>query len=164
MNKTDRLLAIVLELQREGVLRAEDLAAVFETSRRTIYRDIQALSEAGVPIIGSPGLGYSLMEGYFLPPVSFSVEEAVALLIGTDFVQQKFDSGYGSKAQTSQRKIEAILPESVRKEASRIRTTTRLLAVDQPKIANRERISGNITNCCIGGAKGRVPLFEKYCR
>jgi predicted DNA-binding transcriptional regulator YafY len=139
MNKTDRLLAIVLELQRKEIIRAEDLAAVFETSRRTIYRDIQALSEAGVPIIGSPGLGYSLMEGYFLPPVSFSVEEAVALLIGTDFVQQKFDSGYGAKAQTSQRKIEAILPESVRKEASRIRTTTRLLAIDQAVNSEREK-------------------------
>jgi hypothetical protein len=45
-------------------------------SVRTIYRDIQALSEVGVPIIGIPGTGYSLMEGYFLPPVSFTVEEA----------------------------------------------------------------------------------------
>ncbi|MDF2662089.1 MAG: transcriptional regulator, partial [Paenibacillus sp.] len=64
MNKTDRMLAIVLELQRKGTLRAADLAAVFETSVRTIYRDVQALCEAGVPVVGSPGQGYSLMEGY----------------------------------------------------------------------------------------------------
>ncbi|ALP36876.1 transcriptional regulator [Paenibacillus sp. IHB B 3084] len=131
MNKTDRLLAILLELQRKDILRAEDLAAIFETSVRTIYRDIQALSESGVPIIGAPGIGYSLMEGYFLPPVSFSVEEAVALLIGTDFVEQKFDANYGIKAQASRRKIEAILPESVRREVSRVRTTIRLLAVGE---------------------------------
>lgn len=87
MNKTDRILAIVIELQRKGVLRAEDLAAKFETSIRTIYRDVQALSEAGVPLAGAPGVGYSLMEGYFLPPVSFTAEEAVALLIGADFVR-----------------------------------------------------------------------------
>jgi predicted DNA-binding transcriptional regulator YafY len=130
MNKTDRLLAIVLELQSKGVLRAEDLASSFETSTRTIYRDIQALSEAGVPIVGATGLGYSLMEGYFLPPVSFTVEEAVALLIGTDFVEQKFDTDYGTKAQSSKRKIEAILPESVRRETSRVRSTIRLLAAD----------------------------------
>jgi predicted DNA-binding transcriptional regulator YafY len=80
------MLAIVLELQRKPVLRAEDLADVFEVSVRTIYRDIQALSEAGVPIAGAPGQGYSLMEGYFLPPVSFTVDEAVTLLIGTDFI------------------------------------------------------------------------------
>lgn len=49
----------------------------FETSVRTIYRDIQALSEAGVPITGTTGTGYTLMEGYFLPPISFTIEEAV---------------------------------------------------------------------------------------
>jgi predicted DNA-binding transcriptional regulator YafY len=87
MNKTDRLLAIVLELQGRRVVRAEDLAALFETSVRNIYRDIQAISEAGVPIIGTTGTGYSLMEGYFLPPLSFTIEEAVTLLIGTDFIE-----------------------------------------------------------------------------
>jgi predicted DNA-binding transcriptional regulator YafY len=51
MNRTDRLLAIILELQGKGRQRAEDLAETFETSRRTIYRDIQALGEAGVPIV-----------------------------------------------------------------------------------------------------------------
>ncbi|GGG11708.1 transcriptional regulator [Paenibacillus albidus] len=128
MNKTDRLLAIVLELQRNDVLRAEDLAAKFETSVRTIYRDIQALSEAGVTVIGAPGQGYSLMEGYFLPPVSFTVEEAVTLLIGTDFIEQRFDDYYGSKSRTSRGKIEAILPEPVRDEAFRIRKSFRLFA------------------------------------
>lgn len=67
MNKTERQLAITLELQRSKMIRAEDLASQFETSVRTIYRDIQALSEAGVPIMGAPGHGYSLMEGYFYP-------------------------------------------------------------------------------------------------
>ena len=65
MNKTDRMLAIVLELRRRKVVRAEDLASIFETSVRTIYRDIQALSESGVPVMGAPGQGYSLMEGIF---------------------------------------------------------------------------------------------------
>jgi predicted DNA-binding transcriptional regulator YafY len=55
------MLAIVIELQRKGLLRAEDLAAKFETSVATIYRDIQALSEAGVPVAGATGVGYSLM-------------------------------------------------------------------------------------------------------
>lgn len=67
MNKTDRMLAIVLELQRKGVVRAEDLASVFETSVRTIYRDIQALSEAGVPVVGATGQGYSLVKGISCP-------------------------------------------------------------------------------------------------
>ncbi|AOZ91212.1 helix-turn-helix transcriptional regulator [Paenibacillus crassostreae] len=139
MNKTDRLLAIVLELQRNKVLRAEDLAATFETSVRTIYRDIQALSEAGVSVIGAPGQGYSLMEGYFLPPVSFTVEEAVALLIGTDFIEHWFDAYYGSKSRTSRGKIEAILPEPICSEASRIRKSFRLITTAKDVVRIQEK-------------------------
>jgi predicted DNA-binding transcriptional regulator YafY len=134
------MLAIVLELQRKPMLRAEDLAAVFEVSVRTIYRDIQALSEAGVPIAGAPGQGYSLMEGYFLPPVSFTVDEAVTLLIGTDFIEQKFDEEYRRRADSSRNKIEAILPESVRLEAARVRSMFRLLAIGKEAVQARERI------------------------
>ncbi|MCZ8519724.1 MULTISPECIES: helix-turn-helix transcriptional regulator [Paenibacillus] len=139
MNKTDRLLAIVLELQRKKVVRAEDLAALFETSVRTIYRDIQALSEARVPIIGAPGTGYSLMEGYFLPPVSFSVEEAVVLLMGTDFIEQRFDDDYHVRAQAARRKIEAILPEGIRTETSRVRNSMRLLSSGKQVTPSQER-------------------------
>lgn len=139
MNKTDRMLAIVIELQRKGVLRAEDLAAKFETSIRTIYRDVQALSEAGVPVAGAPGVGYSLMEGYFLPPVSFTAEEAVALLIGADFIGISLDAEYGAKARSSQEKIEAILPESVREETERIRSAIRLLNERGAGTSGREK-------------------------
>lgn len=129
----------MLELQQKEVLRAEDLAFKFETSIRTIYRDIQALSEAGVPVIGAPGLGYSLMDGYFLPPISFTVEEAVTLLIGTDFIEQRFDRDYGMGAKTSRRKIEAILPENVQSETSRVRKTIRLLSADEHVTWGKER-------------------------
>lgn len=154
MNKTDRMLAIVLELQRNKMLRAEDLAATFETSVRTIYRDIQALSEAGVAVIGSPGQGYSLIEGYFLPPVSFTAEEAVSLLLGTDFIERWFDSRYGGHAQTSRRKIEAILPEAVGNEASQIRKGFRMYtsAADQLQIHERANLEV-IRNAMLGKRK-----------
>ncbi len=105
MNRTDRLLAIVLELQGKRRQRAEDLARTFETSKRTIYRDIQALCEAGVPLISTPGQGYALMEGYFLPPLSFTPEEATMLLLGSDFMAQNFDAQYRAAAQSASRKI-----------------------------------------------------------
>ncbi|WEG13340.1 YafY family protein [Pullulanibacillus sp. KACC 23026] len=139
MNKTDRLLAIVLRLQRKDVVRAVDLASQFETSVRTIYRDIEALCEAGVPIIGAPGTGYSLMEGYFLPPISFTVPEVVSLLIGTDFIEQRFDDDYRIKAQDARSKIEAILPESVLNETSRVRKAMRLLISDKPVTQSKEK-------------------------
>ncbi len=131
MNKTERMLAIVLELQRRSWIRAEDLAATFEMSVRTIYRDMQALSEAGVPLLGSPGQGYSLSEGYFLPPIHFTAEEAVTLLLGTDFVEQQFGQHYRHNAESARRKIESILPERVREQSDPIREGIRLLAQRQ---------------------------------
>src|SRR5579863_8026126 len=103
MNRTDRLLAIVLELQAKKMLRAEDLAGTFEVSKRTIYRDMLALCEAGVPVVSLPKQGYSLIEGYFLPPLSFSAE-AIMLLLGSDFVAQTFDAQYRIAAQSASRK------------------------------------------------------------
>ena len=114
MNRTDRLLAIVLELQAQGWQRAEDLAARFEITKRTVYRDMQALSEAGVPLVSVPGQGYRLAEGYFLPPLAFTPDEAVMLLLGADFVAQNFDAQYRAAAQAAARKIEAVLPEKRR--------------------------------------------------
>src|SRR3712207_9474943 len=82
MNRMDRLFALVMLLQARKRLRADDLAAEFGVSRRTIYRDIYALNEAGVPIVSLPGEGYELMDGYFLPPLVFSPAEASALVLG----------------------------------------------------------------------------------
>lgn len=116
MNRTDRLLAIVLELQAKGSRRAEDLAAAFETSKRTIYRDIQALCESGVPVVAVPGQGYSLVEGFFLPPVTFTTDEATMLLLGANFMADNFDAQYRAAARSAGRKIEAVLNRKLRDE------------------------------------------------
>ena len=125
MNRIDRLLAIVLELQGGGAQRAEDLAATFETSVRTIYRDMQALSETGVPVVATPGVGYALMEGYFLPPLTFTADEATTLLLGGDVVARYFDPQYRAIAETATRKIAAVLPaklrDTVRERGDRLR-------------------------------------------
>ncbi|THF66696.1 YafY family transcriptional regulator [Deinococcus sp. Arct2-2] len=124
MNRTDRLLAIVLELQGRGRVRAEDLARQLDVSKRTIYRDVLALNEAGVPIISAPGQGYTLMPGYFLPPLHFSVEEAVMLLLGSDVVAQAFDSG---SALSAARKLNAVFGEDVRGEVQFLYENLRLV-------------------------------------
>ena len=121
------MLAIVLELQGKGRQRAEDLAATFETSKRTIYRDIQALGEAGVPLVAVPGRGYALMKGYFLPPLSFNTEEATMLLLGSDVMAQNFDAQYRQAAQSASRKIEGVLPETLRDEVHYLQSSIRFV-------------------------------------
>ena len=132
MNRTDRLLAIILELQRHRVQRAEDLAATFETSKRTIYRDIEALAESGVPVVSVPGQGYSLIEGYFLPPVSFTVDEAMMLLLGADAMAQNFDAQYRKAAQTASAKIEAVLTPAMRDDVHALQMSLRVISTFTP--------------------------------
>jgi predicted DNA-binding transcriptional regulator YafY len=127
MNRTDRLLAIVLALEAKGRQRAVDLAELFETSPRTIYRDIQALSEAGVPLVAVPGQGYSLMEGYFLPPLTFTADEAALLLLGSDVMARSFDARYRAAAEAAGRKITAVLPERLRGEVEDLRESVQFV-------------------------------------
>jgi predicted DNA-binding transcriptional regulator YafY len=82
MNRVDRLLGLILFLQSRPLSTAEEMAAHFGKSVRTIYRDIASLGEAGVPVMAQAGVGYSLARGFHLPPVSFTAEEAGALMTG----------------------------------------------------------------------------------
>jgi len=113
MNRTDRLLGIVLQLQAKGWLRAEDLATMFEISKRTIYRDMDALTEIGIPVISSPGQGFTLVEGYFLPPVNLSADEAIVLLLGAGTMADSFDDDYFRAARSAASKIRASLPATI---------------------------------------------------
>jgi predicted DNA-binding transcriptional regulator YafY len=116
MNRTDRLVAVLLELQARGQLRAEDLAERFEVSVRTMYRDLEALSESGVPLLAVPGIGYRLLEGYFLPPLSFTATEAGLLMIGGEYIRERVDSELRIAAETALSKLTSVLPAE-RREA-----------------------------------------------
>lgn len=140
MNRTDRLLAIVLQLQTRRYQRAEDLAAFFEISKRTVYRDVMALCEAGVPVISIPGKGYSLMEGYFLPPLSFKVDEAIMLMLGADVMTQSFDSDYGNAAKRAAHKITAVLSDALREEVERMRESIRFITTSDQVPEEAERL------------------------
>ncbi|MBC6976080.1 YafY family transcriptional regulator [Bacillus sp. Xin] len=128
MNRTDRLLAILIELQRKQLVTAKSLAKKFETCKRTIYRDMQALSESGVPIFSMPGQGYSLMDGYFLPPIQFTPEEAVTLLLGSDYVEKNFDSTFSIHAETAKEKLESIFLPEQQQRVEELRGTFRFLS------------------------------------
>lgn len=110
MNRTDRLVAMVLYLQGRRVVRACELAEHFEVTERTVYRDISALSEAGVPIAGEAGVGYTLMKGYHLPPVMFTGEEASSLFVGGELVKQFTDPSLHVPMTTALDKLRAVLP------------------------------------------------------
>jgi len=112
MNRIDRLAAILIQLQSRPLVKAQDIADKFSISLRTVYRDVKALEEAGVPVIGEAGTGYRLMEGYKLPPVMFNIDEATALLTASKLVQSKTDAGISKHFTSALDKIRAILRHS----------------------------------------------------
>src|ERR1700733_12245085 len=91
MNRIDRLHAILTHLQSKRKVTAQEMAHRFRISLRTVYRDVKSLEESGVPVIGEAGSGYTIMEGYRLPPVMFTREEASALLLGSKPAEQFSD-------------------------------------------------------------------------
>ena len=109
MNRIDRLAAIVIQLQSKRLVKAQEVANKFSISLRTVYRDINALEEAGVPIIGEAGVGYQLMDGYKLPPVMFTENEASALLTGAKLMQSLSDENSSKNYITALDKIKAVL-------------------------------------------------------
>lgn len=110
MNRIDRLTGMILLLQSHRVITAEQVAAHFEISVRTVYRDLAALGEAGVPIVAEAGVGYSLMKGYHVPPVMFTEHEASALFVSGEVTEQVADDSLRSALRSALLKVRSVLP------------------------------------------------------
>jgi predicted DNA-binding transcriptional regulator YafY len=112
MNRIDRLSAILIMLQTKKLVKAAEIAERFEISLRTVYRDMRALNEAGVPIGAEAGIGYYLIEGYHLPPVMFTPEEAGSLLIAQKLINCFSDKSVKHNFDLAADKIKSVLPDS----------------------------------------------------
>lgn len=112
MNRIDRLTAILIHLQSKKVVRAEEMADRFEISLRTVYRDVKALMEAGVPIGSEAGKGYFIVDGYHLPPVMFTQDEAGAMLLAGKFVEKMSDKSVRKAFESAMFKIKSVMSEA----------------------------------------------------
>ncbi|SHK29871.1 helix-turn-helix transcriptional regulator [Rhodothermus profundi] len=119
-NRTERLFALILLLQTRPGLTAQQLAEHFGVSRRTIFRDLRALSEANVPLTYAEGGGYEILEGYQLPPLMFTAREAATLLIGTAFIKRQPDASLRADADAVALKIRSVLPQPIREYIDRL--------------------------------------------
>lgn len=124
LNKTDRLFALVLLLQNKPHLTTKDLAEHFNTSRRTIFRDLRTLNESGVPLTFGDQGGYEILGGYQLPPLMLSAREAATLLVGTKFAKQQTDSSLQKDADQVAMKIRSVLPPSLQEYIDRLQQRT----------------------------------------
>ncbi|MCF8325611.1 MAG: YafY family transcriptional regulator [Leadbetterella sp.] len=134
-----RLTAILTQLQTKRLLTATTLSDKFNVSIRTIYRDIRALEQAGVPIITEDGKGYTLMEGYKIPPVMFTEAQANALILAEQLVLKNKDTSF-IKDSDAIDKIKAVLKKTEKDKANLLADRTRF-----EQNINRERNSNIIS-------------------
>ena len=112
--RLSRLTAILTQLQSRRLVTAAKLAEKFGVTARTIYRDIRALEEAGVPIFTEQGKGYSLMEGYRIPPVMFTEDEANAIITAEFLIHASKDESLIRKFTSAVQKLKAIIPDDLK--------------------------------------------------
>lgn len=149
--RLSRLTAILTQLQTKRLMTAPELANRFSVSIRTIYRDIKALEQSGVPILTEEGKGYTLMEGYRIPPVMFTENQANALILAEQLVLKNKDASFVKDYSDAIDKIKAVLGHNVKDRANLLAERTRF-----SQNTNNERNSNTLsdlqfalTNFCL---------------
>lgn len=159
MNRIDRISAILIQLQSKKVVKGQDIADRFSISLRTAYRDIKTLEEAGVPIISEAGVGYSIMDGYRLPPIMLTKEEAISFLTAEKLVEKLTDPSTLSVYQSALFKIKAVLRSD---EKSHLESMTdHIEVIDNPYLP-KDRKTSNHIQMILSSIAQRMVLSVDY--
>ncbi|WP_257669016.1 helix-turn-helix transcriptional regulator [Parapedobacter tibetensis] len=120
MNRIDRLFGILTILQSRRYVMGDQIAQKFDISIRTVYRDIKALNEQGIPVGFEPNKGYFVVEGYFLRPVSFGLEEANALLLVENLLIGFADKSIQKHYSSALSKVKAVMRTSQKEKIEQL--------------------------------------------
>lgn len=145
MNRLERLSAILIKLQSRSIITAQQIADQFEISLRTVYRDIKALEEAGIPVIGNIGVGYSLVDGFRLPPLMFTRDEAIAFLTAEKFIEKMTDLRNVQNYKSGMDKIKSVLRYVEKDYISDIESNIKVLSREN----NVNNLPKAITQCIL---------------
>ena len=137
--RLSRLSAILTILQSSRLVNATQLSEKFGVSIRTIYRDIRSLEESGIPIHMEEGKGYSLMDGYSLPPIMFSEAEANALITAQQIILQNKDQSLKDEYTNAITKIKAVLKHDKKDKTKKLESRIAYI-----KNYNRDVSSNNL--------------------
>lgn len=149
MKRFDRVTAILLLLQTRSVVTAKFLSEHFDVSERTVYRDIRALENAGVPIGAEAGVGYFLEQSYRLPPVRFSLDEASALLLGEKLLAKSLDEHALGDFNLALYKVRAVIDSADKDRLNALDVQTRVMPTGShfpTGLVNKQGMSGEQGN------------------
>jgi predicted DNA-binding transcriptional regulator YafY len=117
MSQLSRLISILTLLKSKRLLTATELAAKYDVSVRTIYRDIRKLEDAGIPVYTIEGRGYSLMDNYTVAPVQFTEKQANALITAQHIVSQSKDASFVNEFNEALTKIKSVFRSSIQEKS-----------------------------------------------
>ena len=151
MNRVDRLFGILTMLQSRKHVTAEKISDRFGISVRTVYRDIRALDEIGIPVSFENNKGYFIVDGYFLPPVSFTADEANALVLLSSLADRFADVSVVRNTESALEKVRNVLHSREKESASQLRDRIRVInpARSQRSIEYLADIQNSMSNKTI---------------
>lgn len=159
MNRIDRLTAILVQLQSKKVVTAQEIANRFEISLRTVYRDVRSLEEAGIPLGAEAGKGYFIMEGYHLPPVMFTQEEANAMVLGAKLIEGQTDRSIKKHFNEAMFKIKSVLKSDEKDGLEKLESQIRVSSLPQQE---SEDFPNNFLSTIQSALIGQRVLEFKY--
>ena len=132
----NRLLTLILLLQKRPNQKAGDLARELGVSVRTLHRYIELLDEMGIPVYTERGPygGFSLVRGYKMPPLVLSSEEAVAVSLGASLVTEMWGALYQDAARAALAKLENVLPDEQQTEVAWARRSLVAMNMHHPSL------------------------------
>jgi predicted DNA-binding transcriptional regulator YafY len=139
--RLSRLTAILTQLQSKRIVTAKEIAEKHDVSIRTVYRDVRTLEKSGIPILTEEGKGYSIMEGYKVPPVMFTEKQANALILAEQLVLKNKGASFIKDYSEAIDKIKSILRYTIKDKANLLADRTQY-----NQVKNQERNSNNLSD------------------
>jgi len=172
--RLSRLAAIITQLQSKRLVTAKDIADKHQVSIRTVYRDIRTLEKSGIPIVTEEGRGYSMMDGYKLPPIMFTEDEAIALITAEQLISKNKDQSLTECYSSAVMKIKSILKNNqktqteliekrlqVRNNTNEVKTSTHLIKL-QKMIAHYQLVEIDYLSLSNHRTRRLVEPFALY--
>src|SRR5450432_408412 len=117
ISRLARITNIATIIKSKRIVTAAQIAKKFDVSIRTVYRDIKTLESSGVPVITVEGKGFSIMDGYTLPPLMFTEAEANALITAEHLINKTKDSSLSGNFQDALVKIKSVIRSGIKEKS-----------------------------------------------